>query len=331
MEKPFHSSVSTTVTGVVETPATLPLPLGASERRVNWRYVSAVGTYHLLALLAFVPWFYSTSGAVLAFIGVYVYGACGMNLCYHRLLTHRSFKCPLWLEHVCVYLGVLVGMAGPIGMTRIHDLRDWAQRQPDCHWFLRHGKPPLVDGFYYLNFRLKLRDPPGFNPGPGIADDRFYVFLQRSWMLHQLPIAAVLYLLGGWSFVVWGVFVRVAACTVMHWFISYFAHTSGPQDWVVDDAVIQAHNVPLMAIPTMGESWHSNHHAFPSSARHGLYPGQIDLGWRFVQMLEWLGLAWDVKLPANLPPRPGISPVTARALDVAAPEQALLSAADGRT
>ena len=47
-----------------------------------------------------------------------------------------------------------------------------------------------------------------------------------------------------------------------------------------------------------------------------------------MQLLEWLGLAWDVKLPANLPPRPGISPVTARALDAAAPEQALLTAAD---
>ena len=283
------------------------------------------------AALIFAP-FTFTWPALGVFLATAAVTLCaGHSVGFHRRLIHRSFACPSWLERVLVWLGTAVGMGGPIWTIRLHDSRDWAQRQPDCHWFLRHGKPPLLDGFYYLNFRLKLRDPPGFNPGPGIADDRFYVFLQRSWMLHQLPIAAVLYLLGGWSFVVWGVFVRVAACTVMHWFISYFAHTRGPQDWVVDDAVIQAHNVPLMAIPTMGESWHSNHHAFPSSARHGLYPGQIDLGWRFVQMLEWLGLAWDVKLPANLPPRPGISPVTARALDVAAPEQALLSAADGRT
>ena len=284
----------------------------------------------LAAALIFAPLTF-TWPALGVFLATAAVTLCaGHSVGFHRRLIHRSFACPSWLERVLVWLGTAVGMGGPIWTIRLHDSRDWAQRQPDCHWFLRHGKPPLLDGFYYLNFRLKLRDPPGFNPGPGIEEYLFYVFLQRSWMLHQLPIAAVLYLLGGWSFVVWGVFVRVAACTVMHWFISYFAHTRGPQDWVVDDAVIQAHNVPLMAIPTMGESWHSNHHAFPSSARHGLYPGQIDLGWRFVQMLEWLGLAWDVKLPANLPPRPGISPVTARALDVAAPEQALLSAADGR-
>jgi stearoyl-CoA desaturase (delta-9 desaturase) len=126
--------------------------------------------------------------------------------------------------------------------------------------------------------------------------------------------------------VVWGVFVRVAACTTMHWFISYFAHTQGPQDWLVDGAVIQAHNVPLLAIPTMGESWHNNHHAFPSSARHGLYPGQIDLGWSFVQLLEALNLAWNVKLPANLPPRPGITPVQPRALSMASPGQGTVGA-----
>lgn len=132
--------------------------------------------------------------------------------------------------------------------------------------------------------------------------------------------------IGGWSWVVWGVPVRVAACTTMHWFISYFAHTRGSQDWSVDGAVIQAYNVPIMAIPTMGESWHSNHHAFPSSARHGLYPGQIDLGYRFIQLLVLLGLASNVKLPANLPARPGITPLSARALSVASDDQADLHA-----
>ncbi len=93
----------------------------------------------------------------------------------------------------------------------------------------------------------------------------------------------------------------------------------------MDGAVIQAYNVPPMAIPTMGESWHSNHHAFPSSARHGLYPGQIDLGYRFIQVLELAGLARNVKLPAILPARPGITPVTARALSAASRDQAAVS------
>jgi stearoyl-CoA desaturase (delta-9 desaturase) len=249
----------------------------------------------------------------------------GHSVGFHRRLIHRSFECPKWLERTLVYIGTIVGMGGPLWTIRLHDSRDWAQRQPDCHAFLRHERGFLVDGLLYLHGKLKLDRPPGFDPGPGIADDPFYRFLDRTWMVQQIPIAAVLYWLGGIEWLVWGVFVRVAACTTMHWAISYFAHTRGPSDWVVDGAVIQAHNVPLLAIPTMGESWHANHHAFPSSARHGLYPGQVDLGWHFVQLLKLLGLAWNVRVPENLPARWGITPITPRALSVVSEEQRRLA------
>ena len=71
----------------------------------------------------------------------------------------------------------------------------------------------------------------------------------------------------------------------------------------------------------MGEGRHNNRHAFPGSARHGLYPGQHDWGYRFIQVLEFLGLAWNVQLPSNLPPRPGITPVRPDAASVAASGQ----------
>lgn len=287
--------------------------------RSLWNSVMFLGAFVLGPI-------YFTWGAFAVFLAGSAVTLCaGHSVGFHRRLIHRSFDCPKWVERVLVWFGTAVGMGGPLWTIRLHDSRDWAQRQPDCHAFLRHENGMLVDGLLYLHGRLKLARPPGFDPGPGIGDDPFYRFLDRTWMAHQIPIGIALFLIGGWPWVVWGVFVRVAACTTMHWAISYFAHTRGPQDWVVDGAVIQAHNVPLLAIPTMGESWHSNHHAFPSSARHGLYPGQIDLGWHFVRLLERLGLAWNVKVPANLPPRPGISPVTGRALSVAAPGQADLS------
>ena len=100
----------------------------------------------------------------------------------------------------------------------------------------------------------------------------------------------------------------------MHWFVGYLCHTRGPQSWLADDGAVQAHNVPWAAIPSMGESWHNNHHAFPASARHGLYPGQIDIGFRFVQLLERLGLAWDIQTPDVLPPRSGITAVAPDAM-----------------
>ncbi len=233
----------------------------------------------------------------------------GHSVGYHRRLVHRSFKCHKWVERILVWMGVAVGMGGPLRTIRTHDIRDWSQRQVKCHDFLAHRCSLLKDGWWNLHCKLVLKNPPVFKPAPGISGDRFYQFLEQTWMLHQIPIAIILFIFGGMPWVVWGVFVRVAACTTMHWFISYFAHTRGPQSWTVDDAGVQAHNVPIAAIPTMGESWHNNHHAFPASARHGLYPWQFDPGFRFIQLLSVLRLAWDIQTPDTLPPRPGITPV----------------------
>lgn len=296
------------------------------EGEVQWDAGRSIWNMSFLLGALILGPLYFTWGALAVFLALSAITLCaGHSVGFHRRLIHRSFECPKWLERTLVYFGTLVGMGGPIWTIGLHDSRDWAQREEKCHWFLRHGKPLWIEGFYYLNFKLKLKNPPGFDPGPEIANDPFYRFLQKTWMLHQIPVALALFAIGGLPWVIWGVVVRVAACTTMHWFISYFAHSRGPQDWHLDDAALQAHNVPVLAIPTMGESWHCNHHAFPSSACHGLYPGQIDLGYQFILLLEKMGLAWDIKLPSNLPPRPGISPVSARALSIAAKGQDKMS------
>jgi stearoyl-CoA desaturase (delta-9 desaturase) len=215
-----------------------------------------------------------------------------------------------------VWSGTLVGMQGPFWVVQSHDFRDWAQRQPDCHPYLRHGQGMLKDAFWNLHCRLKLQHPPGFDPGPGIGDDPFYRFLQRTWMLQQLPVALLLFAIGGVPWLVWGICVRVTTGVSMHWFVGYICHSHGPQSWIVNQGAIQAHNVPWAAIPSMGESWHNNHHAFPASARHGLYPGQIDLGYRFILLLGRLGLASKIQTPQVLPPRSGITPVAPDAMSI---------------
>jgi sn-1 stearoyl-lipid 9-desaturase len=264
------------------------------------------------------PMFFSW-GAFASFVVLLAITMCtGHSVGFHRRLIHRTFKCRKWVERILVWSGTLVGMQGPLWVIHSHDIRDWAQRQRDCHDFLKHGRGLLVDGWWNLHCRLRLSNPPGFDAGPGIADDLFYRFLQRTWMLQQVPVAAALYWLGGWPWVIWGVSVRVSVGVSMHWFVGYLCHTTGPQSWIVDHGAVQAHNVPWAAIPSMGESWHNNHHAFPASARHGLYPGQIDLGFRFVQLLERLGLAWDVQTPDTLPPRPGITAVAPDAMSALA-------------
>jgi stearoyl-CoA desaturase (delta-9 desaturase) len=231
----------------------------------------------------------------------------GHSVGFHRLLIHGSFRTPLWLERVLVWFGTSVGMSGPFWMIRTHDLRDWAQRQPDCHDYLAHRRPMIVDAWWQIHCRLELDRPPAFDLGR-IGRDRFYRFLERTWMAQQLPVALILFLLGGWGWLVWGVCARVFASVTGHWFIGHLAHRRGPQSWLVDGAGVQAHDVPWAAIPTMGEAWHNNHHAFPGSARIGLHPGQSDWGFVFIGLLERLGLAWDVRTPETLPFRSVLRP-----------------------
>jgi sn-1 stearoyl-lipid 9-desaturase len=227
----------------------------------------------------------------------------GHSVGFHRRLIHHSFECPRWLEGILVWLGTLVGMSGPLWMVRTHDLRDWAQRQDHCHDYLAHRRPMLVDAWWQLHCRLDLDHAPKFDFGD-VGRDQFYRFLERTWMMQQIPVALILFLIGGWGWVVWGVCVRIAVSVTGHWFIGHLAHRVGPQTWLVKGAGVQAHDVPWAAIPTMGEAWHNNHHAFPGSASIGLYPGQHDWGYVFIRTLERVGLAWDVVLPNDLPDRP---------------------------
>lgn len=272
----------------------------------------------LLAALVLAP-IYFTWGAFTVCVGLLAVTMCtGHSVGFHRRLIHRTFQCSKLFERVLVWSGTLVGMHGPFWVIHSHDVRDWAQRQPDCHPFLKHGRGLLWDGIWNLHCRLKLTRGPGFDPGPGIGDDPFYRFLQRTWMLQQLPLAVALFLIGGVPWVVWGVCVRVTVGVSMHWFVGYWCHTYGPQNWLVDDGAVQAHNVPWAAIPSMGESWHNNHHAFPASARHGLYPGELDIGFGFLKVMERIGWVWGIQTPDVLPPRTGITPVRPDAATVVA-------------
>ena len=94
----------------------------------------------LLTALVFAPRYF-TWGAFAVFVVLLELTMCtGHSVGFHRLLIHRTFKTPKWLERTLVWSGTLVGMQGPFWVIQSHDFRDWAQRQPDCHPYLRHGQ-----------------------------------------------------------------------------------------------------------------------------------------------------------------------------------------------
>ena len=228
----------------------------------------------------------------------------GHSLGMHRKLIHQSYQCPKWLEYLFVHLGVLVGLAGPMGMIKTHDMRDWAQRQTKCHDYFGHQQSMLIDAYWQLFCDIKLNNPPKIYIEQTIQQDRVYQLMEKTWMLQQLPWALLFFAIGGLSWLVWGIAIRVSISILGHWLIGYFAHNQGGKDWHIKNASVQGYNIRFAAILTMGESWHNNHHAFPGSAKLGLQKDQLDLGWLVLLILRHLNLVWELKEPKDLPIRP---------------------------
>jgi sn-1 stearoyl-lipid 9-desaturase len=278
--------------------------VNAAEGRVAWNPVKSLWNGAMIGCtIVFAP-MTATPGAVALFlVSTYLSLLLGHSVGMHRRLIHRSYECSKWLERTLVYIGVLVGVAGPFGILRVHDERDWAQRQPQCHDFFAHRRAMLVDLFWQLHCRFQFAQPLQFRVEPEFRDDFWYRFLQRTWMLQQVPIAVLCYYFGGWSWVVWGVVARVSVSAIGHWSITYWCHNPGPGDWRVKDACVQASNLPGLGWLTYGECWHNNHHAFPESARIGLLPGQTDPAAWIIERFATLGWVWQVGSPRPLEQR----------------------------
>ncbi|MEA2740525.1 MAG: sn stearoyl-lipid 9-desaturase, partial [Acetobacteraceae bacterium] len=150
----------------------LPLPAAVDRHRIVWSYAITVGIYHLVALLALLPWFFSWTGAILAMLGLYVFGSLGINLCYHRLLTHRGLVCPKWLEHGFAILGVCSMQDTPARWVAVHRRHhEHADRRDDPHsplvnflwghvgWMLVENRDLVRLGIYDRYAKDILRDP----------------------------------------------------------------------------------------------------------------------------------------------------------------------------
>ena len=275
-------------------------PNGANPNngRVVWSPAKSIWNNAMLLLSVLVAPFYISISAVFLFLTL-TYGTLlfGHSVGMHRAFIHRSLRCEKWLERLLIYLGVLVGMAGPFGILKIHDIRDWAQREPSCHDFFSHRSSFLVDAFWQLNCRFEFEKPPRFEIEPSTISDPWYRFLEQTWMLQQLPLAILLYYFGGLPWVLWGVCVRVFVSNFAHWTVTYVTHNPGPGNWFVKEAGVQASNLNGFGFISMGECWHNNHNAFPESAQIGLYKGETDPGWLVIQFLDKLGFVKHIGVP----------------------------------
>ena len=248
-----------------------------------------VGSVHAGALLA--PFFFEP-GAVLLALFLYALNCLGITTGYHRLLTHRSFKCKKWLGRLLVLAGALSAQAGPAAWVAIHRLHHAKSDRPeDPHNAAR--------GFWWSHmgwiFRLTPRRmDPDFTRrlARDILEDPFYAFLDRHFFALCLTSGVLLYGLGGWPWVFWGMFLRIAAVFHATWLVNSAAHRYGYRSHETQDL---STNCWWVALLTFGEGWNNNHHAFPTSARHGMRWWEVDLSWMLIRTFQRLGWVWDIK------------------------------------
>jgi len=268
----------------------------------DWPVIWFLIAVHVVALSAFVPATFSWAAVGVALFLHWLTGGVGITLGYHRLITHRSFQTPKWIEYILLFCGTLACQA-PL---------EWVAKHRMHHQHTDTDQDPhnINRGFWWahagwLMCRLPCdRQIAQFTKD--IGRNRVYRFFDRSMLVWQVALGVALYLLGGWSFVVWGIFVRLVLVYHCTWFVNSATHRFGYQSHPTRD---QSTNCWWVALLTYGEGWHNNHHAYPRSARQGLRWWEIDMTWWMVRVLEFLGLARRIKLP------PATGPAAATRLD----------------
>lgn len=257
---------------------------------IAWPTATFIIFVHLGALLAFLPGMFSWKAVLLALVLHWLTAGIGITLGWHRLVTHRSFQVPKWLEYFLVFCGTLSMQGGPIWWVGLHRHHHLYSDQPNDHHDSRKG-------FWWSHIEWMFREVPAEAEIPrftkDIADDPVYQFLDKYFLPIQVVLAIVLYLWGGWPFVVWGIFVRLVTVYHTTWLVNSATHAFGYRTFETMD---HSTNCWWVALLTFGEGWHNNHHAYQYSARHGLQWWELDLTWLTIRLLQLLGLATKVRL-----------------------------------
>jgi stearoyl-CoA desaturase (delta-9 desaturase) len=216
----------------------------------------------------------------------------GHSVGLHRGIIHRTYVVHPAVRGALAYVGVLSGLGGPLSWARVHATRDLWQNRTDCPRYFAYDHSLARDFLWNLHLRFEPADDRAEERlPPDVLRDPWLRFLERTWPLHVLALALGVFVVLGPAGVAVCVCARTAASITGHWFVGYAAHAWGERRHVVPGAKESGTNVWLLGVLSFGEGFHNNHHAFPRSARMGMRPAEIDLGWIVIRALERVGLA----------------------------------------
>jgi stearoyl-CoA desaturase (delta-9 desaturase) len=257
---------------------------------VNWITVIAFAALHVGAVAAL--FFFSWPAFFTALVLYWVSLSLGIGMGYHRLLTHRSYTPPKWIEYFFAVCGTLALEGGPLRWVATHRIHHrFSDKVGDPH--------TPNDGKWWSHIMWMLvGDPTRYTPEecmrwvPDIARDRFLVWLTRYHVAPMAIVSVLLFAFGGLPFLLWGTFFRVTLGLHATWMVNSLTHFWGTRRFATADS---SRNNLLVALLTFGEGWHNNHHAHPTSARHGLAWHEIDMSWMGIWLLQRAGLATSVR------------------------------------
>ena len=257
---------------------------------VNWITTTAMVGFHAGAIAAL---FFIDYGAILTAAVLYVVaGMLGIGMCYHRLLTHRAYKTYKPLEYVLTWCATLALEGGPIFWVATHRIHHQnSDREGDPHtpregtWWAHMGWILTGEGMHHDESVLARYVPD-------LARDRAHVALSNWHWTSNVVVGLALLAYGGIPYVLWGIFFRTTAGLHATWLVNSATHKWGRRRFPTKD---DSTNNWWVALLTFGEGWHNNHHAHPTSARHGLAWYELDPNWIGIRTLQSLGLAWDVR------------------------------------
>jgi len=273
----------------------------ATRAGINWGTATAMVLFHVGAVAAL---FYFTWPAffVACFLW-WVSGSLGIGMSYHRLLTHRGYKTPKWVEYFLTWCATLALEGGPIFWVATHRIHhQFSDELGDPHspndgkWWSHMGWILMGESMHHDTTTLGRYVPD-------LTKDKVHVWLTKYHYTSNIILGVVLYAIGGLPWLLWGVFARVVVGLHSTWMVNSVTHLWGTRRFATKD--LSTNNF-LVAIFTFGEGWHNNHHAHPVSARHGLAWYEIDTNWYCIWALKKLGLArhvYKVELD-HLPPKP---------------------------
>ena len=247
--------------------------------------------FHIQAVVAF--WSFSWAHLFAAVALYWVAVGLGISMGYHRLHTHRGFKSYKLFEYFLAVCGTLTLEGGPIFWVATHRVHHQYSDQPeDPH-------SPRVSAFWahmgWIIFGEASHNDTNrmSRYAPDLAKDPFYRWLTTYHWVPLTVLGLILLAVGGWGLVNWAIFLRVVVGLHSTWLVNSATHLWGRRRFATKD---DSRNVWWVALLTFGEGWHNNHHAHPTSARHGLAWYEFDVTWLELKALEALGLVWDVRV-----------------------------------